>query len=220
MAFSRAEVASSLEGRRAALLEIAAIMAGIFAYLWLVVPTGRPLPTIAGALAILAAITASIVLRMQGAGDCGLGCGNFRGSALEVGTFTMACGAGLLAASAVLDSRPELDYPVWAILITYTGWGFLQQYIFQSYLNNRLRAVVRGNLRGILLNAAIFSSVHLPNSFLMAMTFVGGLFWSYSFRRHPNLITVSISHGVLGTMLYYALPRSVTHGLAIGPGYP
>ena len=42
----------------------------------------------------------------------------------------------------------------------------------------------------------------LGNAPLTGLTFVGGLVWSALFVRHPNVLALGISHGILATLAY------------------
>jgi hypothetical protein len=43
--------------------------------------------------------------------------------------------------------------------------------------------------------------------------------WCILFLRHPNLLTVGLSHGLLALMTYYVLPMSWHAGMGIGGMY-
>ena len=83
-----------------------------------------------------------------------------------------------------------------------------------------LRLEVSGLRGGTTLAAAsLFSLVHAPNPGLLVLTFLGGLLWCSTFRRHPNLLAVSLSHAVLAVVVIWTLPPEVTAGYRIGPAY-
>ncbi|MHA1268492.1 MAG: CPBP family glutamic-type intramembrane protease [Candidatus Helarchaeota archaeon] len=89
--------------------------------------------------------------------------------------------------------------------IGYILWGFLQQLLFLSFINVRLRKILphetkKDRLILALINGTIFSSYHLLNLPLCIFTFISGTLWSYSFTKNPNMLTVSISHGLGGTL--------------------
>jgi len=87
----------------------------------------------------------------------------------------------------------------------YIIWGFIQQVLFLSFINVRLRNLIsydtrKGRIYLSIINGAIFSAYHLLNFPLCLFTFVGGTLWAYSFTKNPNMLTVSISHGLGGTL--------------------
>ncbi|MHA1300054.1 MAG: CPBP family intramembrane glutamic endopeptidase [Candidatus Helarchaeota archaeon] len=92
-----------------------------------------------------------------------------------------------------------------AQFLYYIFWGFVQQILFLSFINVRLRKIFPDNTRNnkikvTIINGMIFSCYHLFNIPLMIFTFIAGLIWSWSFYDTPNMFTVSISHGLSGTL--------------------
>ena len=112
--------------------------------------------------------------------------------------------------------RPRTSRPRSA---TYVVWAAAQQYALQSVVLLRLEDI---GLREAapLAAATLFSLVHAPNPGLMILTFLGGLLWCSTFRRHPNIAAVALSHAILAVVIVSTLPPAVTGGLRIGPGYP
>jgi membrane protease YdiL (CAAX protease family) len=67
--------------------------------------------------------------------------------------------------------------------------------------------------------ASLFAVVHLPNPFLTAVTFAGGLAWCTIYARFPNIVPLAISHA-LGTLaILYAFDEGITGRLRIGDSY-
>jgi membrane protease YdiL (CAAX protease family) len=65
---------------------------------------------------------------------------------------------------------------------------------------------------------AMFAAAHVPNPLLMSVTFVGGALAAAAYQRHRNLIFLALAHAVIGTMIWLAVPDSVSHHLRVGPG--
>jgi membrane protease YdiL (CAAX protease family) len=91
--------------------------------------------------------------------------------------------------------------------IYYIGWGLLQQILFLSFIHVRLRKIFPGTEKNnrimiALLTGAIFGSYHLLNVPLTIFTFISGGFWAWYYYENPNILTVAISHGLGGTLLY------------------
>jgi membrane protease YdiL (CAAX protease family) len=96
--------------------------------------------------------------------------------------------------------------------------GMAQQYVMLGFIFKRVERV--GGARfAPLITALLFALLHLPNVFLTAVTFVWGIVCCLVYRRSPNLWANGLAHGLLAALLYYALPRSVTHGLRVGVEY-
>ena len=99
------------------------------------------------------------------------------------------------------------------------GWGLLQQYVLQSFVNRRAQIIWGRGIVSVLLTALIFSLLHFPNPWLMLVTFVGGLVWAFVYQRQPNLFALAFSHGVMTWMLVSTLPPSALNHLRIGLKY-
>src|SRR5258705_3203229 len=88
------------------------------------------------------------------------------------------------------------------------GWGFLQQYVLQSFMNGRAQIIWDRGAASVLVTALIFSILHFPNPWLMVVTFVGGVVWAFVYQRQPNLFALALSHGLMTWILVSALPPS------------
>jgi membrane protease YdiL (CAAX protease family) len=99
------------------------------------------------------------------------------------------------------------------------GWGFLQQYVLQSFMNRRAQIVWGAGPASVLLTAFIFSLLHFPNPWLMLVTFVGGVVWAFVYQRQANLFALALSHSVMTWMLVSSLPPSALNHLRIGFKY-
>jgi membrane protease YdiL (CAAX protease family) len=110
------------------------------------------------------------------------------------------------------DRRDFLGSLGWLVL-----WGGAQQWILQTVVLHEARRAARPI--AVVLAAALFAGVHLPNPFLTAVTFVGGLVWCATYMRHPHVVPLALSHG-LGTLaILYAFDPRLTGGLRIGYSY-
>lgn len=96
-------------------------------------------------------------------------------------------------------------------------WGGSQQFVLQTVILRESQSVTR---RGaILVAAAIFAAFHLPNPFLMIVTFIGGLAWCAIYARHPNIAPLAISHAVATVIIQLSFNPSITGGLRTGWRY-
>ncbi len=200
------------------LIESVFLLSYIFVFIWIVHPLQNLLLTFFVVIFAIAFTVVSHLIHNDSLKSIGIRTDNIPDSLKEVGTFTLISAAILIAGGIGLKGM-HIDDRLFILPFGYFVWAFFQQYFFQSFFNNRLKDAF-GDVRWtVLLNAFIFGSVHWPNLFLSVVTFVAGIFWSFSFRKNPNLVTISISHGILAVMLLYLLPESVTHRLYIGPYY-
>jgi membrane protease YdiL (CAAX protease family) len=120
--------------------------------------------------------------------------------------------AGMLMGT-LHDRRDFLGSLAWLVV-----WGGAQQWVLQTVV---LRDAQRVTSRraGIVLAAALFAAVHLPNPFLTPVTFVSGLLWCATYTRYPNILPLALSHG-LGTLaILYAFDPAFTGRLRIGYSY-
>ncbi|NVM53763.1 MAG: hypothetical protein HWN66_08690 [Candidatus Helarchaeota archaeon] len=112
-----------------------------------------------------------------------------------------------------------------AQFVYYIGWGLIQQVLFLSFIHVRLRKVFPGKDRNnrifiSLFTGVIFGSYHLFNFPLAAFTFISGTFWAWHFYETPNMLTVSISHGLGGTLtsMYIFVDKMGWHMTVGWPG--
>jgi hypothetical protein len=97
--------------------------------------------------------------------------------------------------------------------------GIAQQYVLLAFCYRGIASIVHTPGRAALLAALLFSALHVPNVFLMMVTFFAGLIAAAIYRRAPNLWVNGITHGLISFTLGYTVPLTVTHNLRVGPGY-
>ena len=106
-------------------------------------------------------------------------------------------------------------------LLFYCLWGLFQQYLLNGYFVNRFLEAVPKPAYGQVpvLAGTLFSAAHLPNWFLMIVTFAGGYLCAKAYIKRRNLFFLGLAHGILGFLLYLVVPDSVSHHLRVGPGW-
>lgn len=169
-------------------------------------------------------IICSHLLRRETPRELGFRFDNFL-SALKLLLLPMIAIAGVSLLIALLSgARP--DFFRWhaerLILIQLSigfGWGFLQQYVLQSFINRRAQILSGRGTASILLTTLIFSGLHFPNPWLMVVTFLGGLVWAFVYQRQPNLFALAVSHSLMTWVLVSTLPPSALNHLRIGFKY-
>lgn len=199
-------------------VEITIIYLYAFCLVWFIAPS-KNISLVIGT-AVCAVIFTVISHRWHGETRASIGIGfvNIRPSIKYHALFTIACVIiagtwGFLAESLRWNLSAFLKF------FEYFFWAAFQQYFFLSFFNTRLKDLFRSRFLVALVSAILFSSIHLPNFFLMSVTFVSGYFWAYLFYRYPNLLLTSISHAILAVALLRGLPDAVNHGMRIGPMY-
>lgn len=105
----------------------------------------------------------------------------------------------------------------WRDFLYLIFWGGGQQLALQTVV---LREAQRATRRGaVVLAAAIFAALHLPNLFLTAVTAIGGLAWCWIYSRYPNLIPLALSHATATLVILMSFDPRITGGLRIGWAY-
>ena len=115
--------------------------------------------------------------------------------------------------------RWHISRPLALQLILGFAWGFVQQYMLQSLVNRRAQIIWGRGWVSVLVVAAVFAGLHLPNPALTVATFVGGVIWATVYQRAPNIFALAISHSLMTWIVVSTLPASSLHHLRIGFKY-
>ena len=105
-----------------------------------------------------------------------------------------------------------------AALAVYLPWGLMQQYMLNGYFLNRFGAVLPSRTAA-LVAAALFCAAHLPNWFLMCVTFPGGYCAARVYQRCRNLYLLGLAHALAGFLIFLFVPDSISHHLRVGPAW-
>jgi membrane protease YdiL (CAAX protease family) len=95
-------------------------------------------------------------------------------------------------------------------------WALLQQYALNGFINRRAQQALGKGALSIVLVAAIFALLHLPNLLLGVLTFVGGMIWAAIYQREPNLFALAVSHSVVSLTLALNFADKGLNGLRVG----
>lgn len=223
---NKSETVGMITDRSLAAWEIVSVISSVLIAEWI-------LSASAGRSKIIVAIPASLafvliiysqVMREESLRDLGFRLDNFF-QALKLLLLPMIVIAGVALLIGYL-SGARADFFRWHAerLIIYQlglgfGWGFLQQYVLQSFMNRRAQFIWGPGKMSVLMTALIFSLLHFPNPWLMVVTFVGGVVWAFVYQRQPNLFALALSHGVMTWVLVSALPPTALNHLRIGLKY-
>jgi membrane protease YdiL (CAAX protease family) len=85
-------------------------------------------------------------------------------------------------------------------LILFIPISILQEIIFRGILMNMLLRAFRNPIFIIVLNACVFSLMHviyLNSTFVLPMTFIAGIGFAWMYYKYENLPLISISHTIL-----------------------
>jgi membrane protease YdiL (CAAX protease family) len=98
-------------------------------------------------------------------------------------------------------------------------WALFQQYVLNGFINRRAQLTFGNGLGSVVLVAAIFALLHLPNPLLTVLTFVGGCVWAFVYQRQPNLFALALSHAVSSIALALTVSPKYLDSLRVGFKY-
>jgi membrane protease YdiL (CAAX protease family) len=84
-------------------------------------------------------------------------------------------------------------------LILFLPISFFQEFAFRSFLIPRLKLIFSHNFTIILVNTILFTIIHVIYPSLIVslpLSFLGGLFFTWLYLKHPNLLLISLAHAV------------------------
>lgn len=85
-------------------------------------------------------------------------------------------------------------------LVYFIPISFFQEFAYRAFLMPRLSSVFRSNFLIILLNAFLFTLLHIIYKdlvLIIPISFIGGLYFAWIYKKYPNLLLISISHAIL-----------------------
>jgi len=168
---------------------------------------------------ILAAVVGSHILRRERSAGLGFRWRNFKECMQTLAPAVALLALSLLASGVLLQTRRNITLDKGMLcFLAYCPWGLFQQYLLNGYFANRLLAVASAR-RVPLIAAALFSGTHLPNWFLMLVTFALGYCSTKIYLKYRNVYFLGLAHGTIGTLLFVVVPDSISHHLTVGPGF-
>lgn len=213
------------EDRALALWEIVSVVVSVLVAEWVVFALAGDS---AWALLVPVATVVAFMLlshRVRGetAREVGWRLDNFGRAARLLATPMLLFGALLIAVgwyTSHLDFvRWEGGQSLFGVPVLSLLWGPLQQYALQGFINRRAQVVWGRGWPSVLVVAAVFALLHLPNPWLTFATFAGGLLWAYVYQRAPNLIALGLSHALMTWVLISSVPPAALHNLRVGFKY-
>jgi len=127
--------------------------------------------------------------------------------------------AGWLFGGEINFLRWHTGRPIVTQLVLGFGWGLVQQYVLQGFINRRAQIIWGQNWLSVLMVAMIFGGLHLPNPWLSFVTLAGGAIWAAVYQRAPNLFALAVSHSLMTWVLVSTLPATALNHLRIGFKY-
>lgn len=197
-------------------LEVAALFACILLYIWRWQYT-HPLLWIV----LLALVIASHFVHHDTLRDLGLAPFHLRASAQTVLPLMLVFYIPMVIFGFKSGQLKFIlpDGAAFSHLATYGSWCLFQQYLMQSFFNNRLMSVVRSRHLSSLLAAVMFGAAHIPNPVLIIATTVAGFIFAEVFARHRNIWPLALAQAVGGILVAALAPPALIHNMRVGPGY-
>ncbi len=197
------------------LAETAVVFIWIMLYIWRLRYTSPR-----GWIYILGFVILSHILHREHTSGLGFRWGNFRECTEFIAPAILLLAMSMIAFGVLLQTiRPNLTFEGGLLCFAaYIPWGVFQQYLLNGYFANRLMAI--SSARHVpYIAAALFSWSHLPNWFLMLVTFVTGYYSTKLYMKFRNVYFLGLAHGVIGSVLFVVVPDSISHHLTVGPGF-
>ncbi len=199
------------------LIEVAVVFAATMAYIWWV-RLWHPWAWIV----VLGFIIGTHFTHEEGVGWLGFSWKALRVAFRPVFPWTLGISAAALIMGVVAGTIREVRLEQAAASVAaYILWGLFQQYILNGYFVNRLQESVGKKHPGAacLTAAVLFSLVHLPNWYLMAVTLVGGYVCTRVYLRYRSLYILALAHGIIGFCLFLVTPDAISGHFLVGPRY-
>ena len=187
------------------------ILATFLLYAWVLEPRGVPVAAPAAVIVVTA------VLNNVRSGEWGFSPRALLPALRATALFTLPAVLGVLAAGMAIGTLHDRTAFL-GNLAELVPWGGAQQWLLQTVLLREARRLLPPRT-SIVVAALLFAVVHVPNVFLMAMTFVGALGWCAIYSRYPNILPLGLSHAVGTLALLYAFDDDITGRLRIGQAY-
>ena len=101
----------------------------------------------------------------------------------------------------------------------YAIWSGVQQFLLQGLFLLRFLRLIRKPALAALTASLFFAGAHMPNPFLVPLTFIWGFAASSLFLRYRNIYPLMIAHAILGITIAMTVPGPVDHNMRVGLGY-
>jgi hypothetical protein len=141
---------------------------------------------------------------------------SFRAAALPVLAFAAVA---LAIAEALGSRRPVRFADAVGGMAVYCAWGLFQQYVLNGFFVRRLEIIAPSPVLIPPAAASLFAVAHWPNPFMLAVAFAAGWVASWFYLRHRSILFLGLAHGILGTVVFLAVPDDISHHLDVGPSY-
>lgn len=204
-----------VRSKRRDLIEIAVAFGLILAVIWTPWPWQQLLWWVT-----FAAVLIMTCLSFESPSAMGLRAANFLRSLWVVGLALGLSGAAMLLAAAM----HTLLVPVSLLQFVksfgaYVVWAGVQQFLLQCFSISRLQRLIPDQKMVVLVAAALFAVVHLPNPLLAIVTMIWGVTACVLYLRYRNLYPLAIAHAIFGIAMAITVPEPLDHNMRVGLEY-
>jgi len=102
----------------------------------------------------------------------------------------------------VLLNNPKL----WIMILFFYSFFsvYPQELIYRTFFFQRYKSLFSNDILFIFFNAVVFSLAHLffKNTLVIALTFLGGILFAFTFNKTKSTLLVSIEHAIYGCWLF------------------
>ncbi|HKP13204.1 MAG TPA: CPBP family intramembrane glutamic endopeptidase [Blastocatellia bacterium] len=205
--------------RRVALCEIGCLLLCMELIMWLVPLMPGARAAYAG-LAVLIVVLLAVTHLRDGATarELGFRFDNFLPALGWVGARLAPFVAVILLVGAATHSL-RFGGRFYGMLLTVPLWALLQQYMLFVFVHRRLRVVLGEGRRAVLVTAALFALLHLPNPMLTLACAIAGTVWARAYERTPNLFANAVTHTVASALLANSLPHWLLKNMVVGTNH-
>lgn len=217
-----------LSSRSITMLELISVISSVLLTVWAIVPLypQNRLFMAFPALLAISLILYSQHVRRESLRELGLSFAHASAALRLLLLPVVLCSVILLSIGYLTHSlRRSTHFEINLFIVPF--WGVVQQYVLQGFIYRRIRSlfvndrtfshVTEKQVRyTILLTAALFAFVHLPNLALSLLTFAAALLWSWVYERAPNLWVLGFSHGLLSLVVMHSLPAWFLQSMSVG----
>lgn len=106
-----------------------------------------------------------------------------------------------------------VNWHILPVLVLYPAWGIIQQFMMVGLVAgnmNKLTDIKFTDSQIILFTSFLFAVVHLPSIPLVGFTFFLEIIFIKVYLRWPNIWTLGLFHGWIGTFfIYFVLERDL-----------